>query len=818
MRKVRTAYAGAAIRVLRNSDNAQADIGFTSAGDLDIAAANAFGSNLKVVKIYDQSGAGLDLPGVAPYHTLNVAGALPSVDGGLPQTNSRYTSATTKSLSAPKIFSVYEFQGTSENSYVFDLGNYQYYLRFQYGEVIAGNNDDTYYGVSAAGVRQTSLLFDTGSDILRRNGTAIAATSGNGSNDAPTANQPVTLLSYSGGFSTSFIGRWFESIFFDGAISNANRDAIEADQIYYWLPGFKITTASPLPDATVGRTYSQTIQTSGGGAGALDFDLVDDGGTLGTITSGGVFSFNPTAGMVGTPILSLVVYQNGASAFKDFAITINPAVSITSAAGALTGGSVGTVYSGVTSTRNGGTANYIWSISSGSLPNGLSLDANGKPVGTPTTAGTFAFTRRVTDANGSFAEQSHTIAIVAPASPPPTASFTKSASSGNAPLTVSFSDTSTGTPTAWSWNFGDGNTSTAQNPLHTFGAPGTYTVTLSASNSSGSTQTTQTIIVTEAAALPLGFNRAGLELLVIPNEMTPTNGTNAGSLTDYTDYARHLTAASGYPTFQTGVQNSKAIVRFSGSNNPLKNAATFSVACGWMVVKHTGVTFGDFEGVLSGLGNVGILVGGGASATTFFDFLDDYYEYRLNDRIYPKENAPAPMGDFKLIFFRFWRPITIDGVQIGQDRTFTTRKFTGDIGLLALSSRNFCEKEIRAQSQRIADYFALTLADVIPYQGMKSDEVISGRVANVYDPPEGNRIVEVIGNYNQSFNLTFGNRSNKEFKAMREYHKGHYPIPETAYRDYNVLPPEDVEGYIDSPLRKSGATNNISYSFSFKGK
>ncbi|WP_197061935.1 PKD domain-containing protein, partial [Sinomonas humi] len=54
----------------------------------------------------------------------------------------------------------------------------------------------------------------------------------------------------------------------------------------------------------------------------------------------------------------------------------------------------------------------------------------------------------------------------------PVASFTASATTGTAPLAVSFTDTSTGSPTSWSWDFGDGSTSTAQNPAHTYSAAG----------------------------------------------------------------------------------------------------------------------------------------------------------------------------------------------------------------------------------------------------------------------------------------------------------------------------------------------------------
>src|SRR5206468_162431 len=75
----------------------------------------------------------------------------------------------------------------------------------------------------------------------------------------------------------------------------------------------------------------------------------------------------------------------------------------------------------------------------------------------------------------------------------PAADFTASPSRLTAGVPVLFVDTSTNSPTSWSWNFGDpgsgpANVSAMKNPAHTFAAPGVYTVTLTAANSSGSNQ------------------------------------------------------------------------------------------------------------------------------------------------------------------------------------------------------------------------------------------------------------------------------------------------------------------------------------------
>ncbi|MGH7476746.1 MAG: PKD domain-containing protein [Longimicrobiales bacterium] len=64
-----------------------------------------------------------------------------------------------------------------------------------------------------------------------------------------------------------------------------------------------------------------------------------------------------------------------------------------------------------------------------------------------------------------------------PTDDPPSAAFTYSC--GNT-ATCNFSDQSSDDfgVVSWSWSFGDGATSTAQNPSHTYGSVGSYTVTL----------------------------------------------------------------------------------------------------------------------------------------------------------------------------------------------------------------------------------------------------------------------------------------------------------------------------------------------------
>ncbi len=83
----------------------------------------------------------------------------------------------------------------------------------------------------------------------------------------------------------------------------------------------------------------------------------------------------------------------------------------------------------------------------------------------------------------------------------PVADFSGTPTSGPPGQTVQFTDLSTNSPNQWSWNFGDpasggNNTSTLQNPSHIYAAAGQYTVSLTATNGSGSNQATKTNYIT----------------------------------------------------------------------------------------------------------------------------------------------------------------------------------------------------------------------------------------------------------------------------------------------------------------------------------
>ena len=136
-------------------------------------------------------------------------------------------------------------------------------------------------------------------------------------------------------------------------------------------------------------------------------------------------------------------------------------------------------------------------------------------------SGTFTVTQTVTNSAGS--DSAAKTVTVLPLPPgPPDADFTVPTAVVPVNQPLRFTDASTGDPTEWLWNFGDGGPrSSAQSPVRPFAEPGSYTVTLTASNAGGSSTTTQVITVVDP---PVARFASDADELVVDFTDTSTNG------------------------------------------------------------------------------------------------------------------------------------------------------------------------------------------------------------------------------------------------------------------------------------------------------
>ncbi len=286
-----------------------------------------------------------------------------------------------------------------------------------------------------------------------------------------------------------------------------------------------VITVTPalLPGGTVGAAYSQTL-TGNGGSGPYTF--AQTGGALPTnlaLSAAGVLSGSPTA--TGSFTFTVTATDaNGCMGSQSYTVVVCGTITLSPAS--LPGGSVGNAYS-QTITASGGTGPYSFTRT-GTLPGGLALSAAGVLSGTPTAAGSFAFTVTATDANGCSGSQSYTVVIcpaitLSPASLPGGAlgsaynqtitasggtgpyAFTRTAGSLPPGLSLSAAGVLSGTPTA--------------------NGPSTFTVTATDANGcAGSRSYTVTVgctpVTLSPAALPGGSVGSSYSVAV-----TATGGT-----------------------------------------------------------------------------------------------------------------------------------------------------------------------------------------------------------------------------------------------------------------------------------------------------
>ena len=194
------------------------------------------------------------------------------------------------------------------------------------------------------------------------------------------------------------------------------------------IPRLTITTPTTLPSATVSAHYTIVFSATNG-TPPYTWSL----GPLPSISRGAAprasirprsvpagFTLDPTGLLAGTPtqagIFTFDVSVSDSSSTapqsetQTFALTVNSAPTITTPT-VLPTGTTGTQYILDLSVQ-GGTPQYAWSVTTGALPPGLALSAQGAIVGFPTQAGTFNFGAQVTDTWGARASAAFSVTIV----------------------------------------------------------------------------------------------------------------------------------------------------------------------------------------------------------------------------------------------------------------------------------------------------------------------------------------------------------------------------------------------------------------------
>jgi len=110
---------------------------------------------------------------------------------------------------------------------------------------------------------------------------------------------------------------------------------------------------------------------------------------------------------------------------------------------------------------------------------------------------------------------------------------------------INFTDASTGGPTTWNWNFGNGQNASVANPSNIcYNTAGTYTVTLTAANTSGQNNFSRIITVTDCSAPVASFE---VDSMICIDDCIRFTSTSTGTPTTY-----EWTFMGGTPASYTG--------------------------------------------------------------------------------------------------------------------------------------------------------------------------------------------------------------------------------------------------------------------------
>jgi hypothetical protein len=223
--------------------------------------------------------------------------------------------------------------------------------------------------------------------------------------------------------------------------TDANLTATQAYQITITLQGppdqllcdpadnnsFLESGTCVLPDAVVGQPYAGHLLTSHKAGGALSVvsGSLPPGLSLPATFTGSGDTIGGTPAQPGAEPAYTFTLQGtgdqGQPLYQVFSITVDPnqplAIVLPGSGSTLFPGTVGQAF-GINFFLSGGAAPFTWALVAGHLPTGMQLqtfsdprDANDEMTGTPTTAGTFTWTMRVTDYLGQQATQQFTITI-----------------------------------------------------------------------------------------------------------------------------------------------------------------------------------------------------------------------------------------------------------------------------------------------------------------------------------------------------------------------------------------------------------------------
>lgn len=303
------------------------------------------------------------------------------------------------------------------------------------------------------------------------------------------------------------------------------------------------------------------------------------------------------------------------------------------------------------------------------------------------------------------------------------------------------------------------------------------------------------------------------------------DGGNVSSVPGKTAADKTLTCGSVYPLLQTDIINGLPVVDFDGTKNPLVYSGSITPKHIIMLAAHQDAAFpsGDngYGGLLTGVtaGNTdnNILVGGGPTATKFFDFTIGL-TYKRRDVSFAESNMQAAFNNAISIFeVSFASGFGMDGIQIGKQRAVSpARLWKGYWAALFMWNRVLTTNETADVYEYIACRYRIwrqisSGLNVWPFSPNWS-------LPGSYGPRElsssavsGATKTRTKSSGKNAFEMRFETRNSDEFEAAKAFRDANTSF---IFRDYGYATPRDLTMRFTSAIDlQRNDYNDVDYSF-----
>lgn len=302
--------------------------------------------------------------------------------------------------------------------------------------------------------------------------------------------------------------------------------------------------------------------------------------------------------------------------------------------------------------------------------------------------------------------------------------------------------------------------------------------------------------------------------------------TTGAAVADLSGKNRTLTAAANAPALQANVVNGYPGIYFDGTRDPLRFSGNTLFRHAFIVASFDGGTFTGNEGLFTDISTNPILVGGGAGSDKFLNLGQSQYgvyNYLKNYQPFPEAGQIAPVANkISIIEVIFPPSLFLNGIQFGQDRGLTGRKWKG----FFIESLIYSEVKTEGERRQIYSYLAMKFhlwrvaannLNIFPFPNNQkttgqtfTNNLESVSISGAYKGRSKSGII-------RNFDVPFTTRRQVEFDAAEAFWIENRS--KCVLDDCSFYPSRQFTGRISTPIeRDPQSINNFGYKFGFTTK